>query len=392
MKLFSGKFFSSLLLGIAMGTGWMTSLRFGDLIGISEILFAFVALLLLLKVGAELFVFSRDSLGATKLYLLLSVFIVAPVVTFVTANFSTFGDLATPRYIPAFMLGVTLLFLLPRAITQGFIDIKSATLVFFLVFTISYFVSIFVLPDETSRFAGFSRNPNQPLFYLATLALLMSFYYPKLLLLVSPVLAWIGLRSGSDAFIASGVLVIVGYLVLRFLFHKGRFRLVSFVFLSVFVLLLAGSLGTSPLSFLFDWFGAADQGNSRPFLLENGISAALASPLFGWGLGSFSGVFHPFQGSEAHNNFIDLAMQFGIPFACLVYWLIFRSFQRIVRTGLILPAAMILGFVASGLFHFSARHFVFWVELAVLLTYLITLQASQPSLRSAKKNTIECAG
>ena len=35
-----------------------------------------------------------------------------------------------------------------------------------------------------------------------------------------------------------------------------------------------------------------------------------------------------------------------------------------------LVAAFIVGFIVSGLFHFSARHFTFWVEFSVFYIYI----------------------
>lgn len=73
----------SAILGLALGTGWMTSLRFWGPVGFSEVMFVIFALILFLKLRKGLFSFSKDGFGAIKLYFFLSFIIVAPVVTMI---------------------------------------------------------------------------------------------------------------------------------------------------------------------------------------------------------------------------------------------------------------------------------------------------------------------
>ena len=115
---------------------------------------------------------------------------------------------------------------------------------------------------------------------------------------------------------------------------------------------------------------SADEGNLRVSLLINALKATAVSPLFGFGVGSFSGIDLPFKGIEAHNNFLDLAMQFGFIFPSIVYLVMISAMVKSIGLKDYILAAVIAGYIVSGLFHFSARHFIFWLELGLLLHYL----------------------
>ena len=93
------------------------------------------------------------------------------------------------------------------------------------------------------------------------------------------------------------------------------------------------------------------------------------SPIVGWGAGSFSG-FAPFGAKEAHSTPIDLAMQLGIIFPILFYGIMIVAMFRKIMDKEYLVAAFIVGFIVSGLFHFTARHFTFWVEFSIFYSYI----------------------
>ena len=44
---------------------------------------------------------------------------------------------------------------------------------------------------------------------------------------------------------------------------------------------------------------------------------------------------------------------------------------------LLFQAAFMLGYIVSGLFHFTGRHFFFWVEMAIFLYYIFYDQKIQ---------------
>jgi hypothetical protein len=93
------------------------------------------------------------------------------------------------------------------------------------------------------------------------------------------------------------------------------------------------------------------------------------SPIVGWGVGSYSGDT-PFGVYEAHNTPIDLATQLGVIFPIIFYGImIVTVFKKIIDKEY-LVAAFIMGFIVSGLFHYTARHFTFWVEFSLFYSYV----------------------
>ena len=80
---------SELLLGLALGTGYLTKLRFFGPIGISEILILITTILLLKKYYKNLFSFSYDFKGFIKGYLGIIILFISPFIT-LTYFFLTF--------------------------------------------------------------------------------------------------------------------------------------------------------------------------------------------------------------------------------------------------------------------------------------------------------------
>lgn len=99
---------------------------------------------------------------------------------------------------------------------------------------------------------------------------------------------------------------------------------------------------------------------SRFQLFCNGIEAIAASWGLGLGPGNFSGATAPFQGMEAHNLFLDVAMSGGVA-ALFLFLLLYRHcllcVSRLQNTSY--QAIHICLFIFL-LFHFPMRHPLFW--------------------------------
>lgn len=364
----------SYLLGIALGTGYMTSLRFWGPIGFSEIVFAFVLGWLLIRWPYAIFRVSTGIWGWTKIYLLFAVVIVFPLVTLVMYVWSAYTEIMSPEYVASFVAGVLLMFSLAGAIANGVIDMRLVSTVFFTIFVAGNFVSLVLIDGGRGiRYSGFAENPNQLLFYLASLFLLLAIYRPKMLLMSSPVLLYIGVISGSDAFILAMIAAVFIYILLKCCYSSQLSIAANIVLLLILcgISLFFAFLVYLDINVLSDVWMRADEGGVRLNLLENAIAATIHSPIVGLGAGSFSGVSAPFEGEEAHNNILDLSMQFGFILPVVLYAVIVAAMVRALRKKQFLIVALLIGFMISGFFHFSARHFVFWVELGVLYYYVL---------------------
>jgi hypothetical protein len=178
------------------------------------------------------------------------------------------------------------------------------------------------------------------------------------------------MKSGSDAYSLTLFVTIIMYVLFLILF-SGRFSFGVSLLLSII-------LGFATLYFIITNYSdqiaiawsAADQGSTRTFLMLNAIKVSLTSPILGYGTGNFSGIDNGFQSWEAHNTFLDFSMQFGMIFPLIIYFIFFIFLFNRIKYGFYMQAAFVTAFIVSGLFHFSGRHFFFWVEFAIFYYYV----------------------
>ena len=364
-----------IFLGLGLGFGYLTKLRFFGPIGISELFILFVIIGLFQKFYLRIFSFSLDLKGFLKGYLFFTIFITTPIITFSQFFFNNLNS--NPIYILSFAFGWLLCFLLIEAIKEGYrMDVMAKT--FAIAFIFSNLISFYFFPDslEVTRYKGGANNPNQLLYYSSTLYLLVSLYLKKSALFIIPVLTSIMLLTGSDTYILSLSLTLFIYVFLK----TFTFNFLSFnvnIIISLFFV-----LATTLLFFyfysdlIFFIYNEADEGGSRIDLMYNAFLVSLSSPIFGYGLGSFSGQ-SPFGVWEAHNTYLDLSMQFGFIFSTAIYFLYFRFLFKQIKTKNMLVAAFTVALIVSGIFHYNARHFTFWVGIAIFYTIIFYSPSKQ---------------
>jgi hypothetical protein len=361
------------LLGIAAGTGHATALRFFGLIGLSEILFLVITLYLLCK--SPLFFMKKDNFYEfiIRSYLLFTIFLVFPLVTIFVYSFLPDTFSSSPIYILNFILAVVLMFVIGESIKAGLINLRLATLVFLMIFAI---INIYVFLFETTkmellRYSGFSDNPNQLIIYIVILMLMLVIFRRNLFFLSLPFLVYLGIETQSDSFSVILVGIIFSFIFLsifNFIKLRSSFRLsIIFIFFITLIYLASYFYYQEFITYLKV---ADNEDLARIGLLYNALLVTLQSPFIGWGAGSFSGIFFPFDGAEAHNNFLDLSMQFGVIIPIILYYIIFAALIKSIKQKDHLLASIIVAFIISGLFNFTARHFVFWLAISILLKYL----------------------
>ena len=362
------------LVGVALGTGYLTSLRFLGPAGVSELLFLFVIAILFKKNYTKLFSFHKTSEGFIKLYFLFSALIVMPAITLLVLQFGGIQK-SDPVYIVSFAGGIVFYVLIIEAVRSNQINMSAVAMWSSAIFIVTNLISLFIfnLDVPEGRYTGGAKNPNQLLFYASTLSLLLVIYQKKASFILIPIIFFIVLKSKSDAYMLMLVVTLSSFIYLQATFFLMRTSI--FVKLLTHVVILLGLtiyIVYAHGPFLMDAWLNADQGGKRIALMWNALLASIQSPVFGWGAGSFSGVYYPFSGSEAHNTFLDFSMSFGFLFPILIYTIIFSFLIKSIRQNNYLVAAFTLGFIVSGLFHFSGRHFTFWIELAVFSTYIFS--------------------
>lgn len=358
------------LLGLGLGLGYMTALRFAGPVGVPELMILIALIMLFSNHGRSLFRFEQNPAGFIKLYMLPTVFLIYPIVTLSTTIFTPYDT--DPQYIISFMMGIVLSFLIVESLRKHRIDMANIVVWFAAAYILTNILTIIFFPAalEADRYEGSADNPNQLMFYATSLSLILVIYRPVLAFFLLPVITWITMQSGSDAYFLTLFVTAFVYVVINILF-SGRFSFGVGMLFSI----IAGALF---LTYIYNTFYeelaliwlAADQGNTRGYLMLNGFFVSLGSPFFGYGAGNFSGVQGGFEEGEAHNTFLDFSMQFGMVFSLIIYFVFFAFLLNRIKNKYFLQAAFVSAFIVSGLFHFSGRHFIFWVEFAIFYYYV----------------------
>ncbi len=359
-----------MLLGLGLGLGYMTSLRFLGPIGIAELMILVAIFLLFQLVGKSIFRYEKNLAGLIKIYMIAAVFLLLPFMTLVTTLFV--GLKTDPQYIISFMMGITLSFLIVEALKAKKINMGNIVLWFAYAYIFTNIITILFFPSslESDRYTGAADNPNQLMFYASSASLLLVIYQPKLSFILVPIITWITLKSASDAYTLTLFVTVAIYLFIFLLFGK-RFSFgVGISFAIMIGLSILYFIFTNYLEEIILIWQAADQGGSRSSLLIHAFEVTLTSPIFGYGAGKYSGIDGIFQYWEAHNTYLDLSMQFGMIFPAIIYFVFFAFLFNRIKNGFYLQAAFVAAFIVSGLFHFSGRHFFFWVEFAIFYYYV----------------------
>jgi hypothetical protein len=357
------------ILGTGLGLGYLTSFRFIGKIGLSEILILISIIILFSKNYKVFFIYKRNLENYIKIYILFVLILQLPLVTLTTALMNDYNS--DPKYIISFIMGGMLAFLLSNASQFNDFNFSRLTLFFFYGFVGTNFITFIFFPSltEVNRYTGGAENPNQLAVYASSLSLLLLIYQRKLAIIGLPAIVWIVIQTKSDNFLLTVYLTIIFYLVFVFFFHSNHKFSLRVIFFLIISTLVSSVLINVYSDELLELWLLADRGNLRVTLMQNGLEVVSQSPVVGWGAGSFSG-FRPFGAYEAHSTPIDLAMQFGIIFPILIYSIMIVAMFRKIMDKEYLVAAFIVGFIVSGFFHFTARHFTFWVELSIFYSYI----------------------
>ncbi|WP_029773224.1 O-antigen ligase family protein [Pseudoalteromonas sp. TB51] len=353
---------AEVFLGLALGTGYLTSYRFLGPVGISELLFSVVFLILIRAYYGQILNFKLGRVQYFNLYLVFTFIIILPVITIV--SYTSDVSKSEPLYLLSYFLGGLFVIILFFAQKSGF-NFKIVTYIFSLTFIVS---NLFFLATDigSGRYSGGADNPNQLLFYGTSLSLLISIYLEsKWQAFIFPILIFIMLKTGSDAYNLSIFVSVVIYIASHLIFYKRYSISVGIILGSVFLIVF------SVLCFVYlkeaiiiSWY-SADEGGTRLSLFSNAITVIQSSPFFGYGAGSFSGLHQPWQGKEAHNTFLDLATQFGVFFPLFLYTVMIIYFIQMLRVRRFWVAGFTAAYIIGTMFHFSARHFVFWIEISI---------------------------
>lgn len=237
---------------------------------------------------------------------------------------------------------------------------------------------------DVLRFTAWAENPNQtallacPLPFLALHLLKVCQTAAKkwAYSLLSLSLLFVGVMTGSDALTAAWSL---SFSVLAWVWwvrcvrsrRAGYWRpVLTKLLLPVGVLTLIAIIsvlmGEQLVEKLSSELNSGNQAVVRFTLWRHGIEAMLASPIFGLGPGSYSGLGAPFQHTEAHNTLIDWGMSSGIVGVLLLLSAYAVVLWRMRTKSLFLFGAA-LSLLAFSFFHYVLRQPLFWLYLILCL-------------------------
>lgn len=255
-----------------------------------------------------------------------------------------------------------------------------------------------------SRFSGLSLNPNQTAMHALSiivtgLAVLLKIDRDQRLLRYLSVMAifsalFFGWYTYSDAFVISLVPVsaAIALAISRKFFLTLKAAIAVGMLLTALTTVVLALAFPQQISSVLDGFlsglQTGNQDSDREILWRHGIQAWEASPIIGNGPGGWSGISMPFQGTEAHNSYIDWLTIVGlagfIPFALSIGTVFRLNVGRHLTSYFALLAILIF---AS--FHFMFRLPIFWLPITLLLAeHLSTSGLSLPQRRRQSSDMV----
>jgi hypothetical protein len=234
------------------------------------------------------------------------------------------------------------------------------------------------------RYFGWSTNPNQfallvaplPFFLIGLIHQSPSIQHKVIYaLLLLPVLYSGLIIQGEALYIAW----LCGMIILLTPRKITPIALTAIAFAILFIIMTTVINIDLILEKLYYMFIFGDQGNVRLTLWANGIEANIQSPLFGLGPGAYSGISAPFQGSEAHNNFIDLSTNAGIPTALTFISGLLLILYKAMKEKIYWAAAATVVLSIFIFFHIMTRQPIFWCYLIVLIRITFWPAAGKPA-------------
>lgn len=372
---FKGKkiFNLSTLLGIALGTAWMTKLRFG-FIGLSEIFFLLFIISYFFQEKINFLKKKNFYYYFFVFYIFFLIFIISPINSFII---QAPGN--EKIYLLAYFVSFLIFFLTLDLLQKDKLNIRLILSIFVLIFlvsmTLNYIYFVIFRYEEfffNYRYSGLGNNPNQPIFFLLSLLVILSIYLKKELLTLTTPIILIGFFFNSQAFFFAAIICFASFILIKFLkfvFYKKNTLLKNF---SLIFIILIIFLVFFNLSYIIEIIHQSFDGvRTRLSLIKNGIEIILSYPIFGLGPGAFSGEWGAFQGQEIHNTFLDIAVRFGIFFSILILIIKILSLYIMIKNNNLVGFCYLISFIVFESFHYVGRHFVFYVLLAFLTHYCI---------------------
>lgn len=246
------------------------------------------------------------------------------------------------------------------------------------------------LTDKSSRYSGFTTNPNQLMVVTSLAAVLFPWvalrvrgaFAPLWFLMTLVSLGLLVLTKGSTGMVS---VMLAGALIAMRRFattedERGvaRYHLAAVV--GTWVLLL-------PVLFFLNGFidraiGSEDgprTASGRFDIWRASVEGIFQTRFLGAGPGGHAGYDGPFQREEAHNVALDLLLQGGVISVAAIALALWLIFSRSVRGHTAIGIGLFSMFIAWGSAHYLLRHPLVWF--ALCLPVAINYHFSEPARR-----------
>jgi O-antigen ligase len=184
----------------------------------------------------------------------------------------------------------------------------------------------------------------------------------------------IGFACYSDALVISWVTSVFVFFLFLWISQfnsssKYKIRSPSKLFVVVFIIpVLTAGISIFTLNFINDriFESGDDQSGVRSILWQNGIKAGLESPIFGLGLGAYSGFAGPFENTEAHNVYIDWFSNTGIFGLFVLIFGCVYLFSITLKSRSIPIVCLLLSLYLLAFSHLITRQPTTWLIISIL--------------------------
>lgn len=282
----------------------------------------------------------------------------------------------------------------------GIIIIISGLFSLLILTGIQNFLGVNLYWEGSTRFQGWSLDPNQftLIYIIAPFMLLflyqrtnrgfkMKFKYSLYaLLILIPVLS-----ASSDSIIVSWALASI-FLLMNYIRKKlNVYKLILIIFSVILVSIKSQDIFKNIELILIELFFKDGQGIKRLTVWAESIDIIKTSPLFG--LGPDMGRYTEYGGSlgEAHNNFLQLGMGSGIIGILALFLYFYFILIKVIKSKNILLLGALISLVSFGLTHYTLRHPSYWFMLLLIyglaqFEYTSKKNSSRNYLNSIEKN------
>lgn len=237
---------------------------------------------------------------------------------------------------------------------------------------------VFVNPNHFSALVNavipifayfYLRRTSRPLFFGALLALMLLYLFA------------VGSRAGM------GISLCVAAISILMFAKLPRLRTLRPIMIAIIILMAAGLSTLQP-----DFLGVS--GTSRGAIYMTTIRAFLEHWIFGTGIGTFENVYPIYEDlgsitssyvNHAHNDFLELALEAGIPGLALMAGFFVLVFRGAGRTQMAKAYAVsVIAIAAHSLVDYPARTMAIAVLLAVLTAHLFSIRGRDAPARQRR--------